>query len=72
MQPGSHNVREALSYVPLSKVPYKPMLGEAKSLNKMYEGEVDSRGNPLGLGIRINECNDSIIIVEGMHMAERI
>ncbi len=38
----------------------------------MYEGEIDSRGNPLGLGIRINECNDSIIIVEGMHMAERI
>jgi hypothetical protein len=48
------------------------MLGEAKSLQKMYEGEIDSRGNPLGLGIRINECNDSIIIVEGMHMAERI
>ncbi len=48
------------------------MLGEAKSLQKMYEGEIDSRGNPLGLGIRINECNDSIIIVEGVHLAERI
>jgi hypothetical protein len=48
------------------------MLGEAKSLQKMYEGEIDSRGNPLGLGIRINECNDSIIIVEGVHLNERI